>query len=96
LGEFDLLSNMMLKSRNQAKLANIMDLFIDNGDLTKILTIEEESMDRELKIQNVKATRALIQSIDFEINAVHDIRAKTIINLEDQCLSKFEIKWYIK
>jgi hypothetical protein len=87
---------MMLKSRNQAKLANIMDLFIDNGDLTKILTIEEESMDRELKIQNVKATRALIQSIDFEINAVHDIRAKTIINLEDQCLSKFEIKWYIK
>jgi hypothetical protein len=51
---------MMLKSRNQAKLANIMDLFIDNGDLTKILKIEEESMDRELKIQNVKATRALI------------------------------------
>ncbi len=52
-------------------------------------------MDRELKIQNVKATRALIQSIDFEINAEHDIQAKTIINLEDQCQSKFEIKWYI-
>ena len=53
-------------------------------------------MDRELKIQNVKATRALIQSIDFEINTEHEIQAKTIINLEDQCLSKFEIKWYIK
>lgn len=96
MGEFDLLSNMMLKSRNQAKLANIMDLFIDNGDLIKILTIEEDSLERELKIQNVKATRALIQSIDFEINAEHNIQAKTIINLEDQCQSKFEIKWYIK
>jgi hypothetical protein len=50
-----------------------MDLFLDNGDLTRILTIDDESMERELKIQNVKATRALIQSIDSEINAVHEI-----------------------
>ncbi len=62
-----------------------MDLFLDNGDLTRILTIDDESMDRELKIQNVKATRALIQSIDSEINAEHEIQAKTIINLEDLC-----------
>ncbi len=62
-----------------------MDLFIDNGDLTKILTIDDESMERELKIQNVKATRALIQSIDSEINTEHEIQAKTVINLEDLC-----------